>query len=73
MPLANGTSPDSVPCPECGEDTRVGLPRSAVLEAVTRGPSSDIDDGYTDGTESRKKRRRSACRDGHAFYVYFEF
>jgi hypothetical protein len=51
----------------------VGLPRSAVLEAVTRRPSPAIDDEYTDPTESRKKRRRSACRDGHAFYVYFEF
>jgi hypothetical protein len=73
VPLAKDTPPGSVPCPECGEDARVGLPRSAVLEAVTRRPSPEIDDEYTDPTESRKKRRRSACRDGHAFYVYFEF
>jgi hypothetical protein len=73
MPLARNVFADPVPCPECGEETRVGLPRSATVGAVSHRPSPEIDDGHADQGSSRKKVRQSCCRNGHPFYVYFEF
>jgi hypothetical protein len=73
MPLARNVFADPVSCPECEEETRIGLPRSATVGAVSCRPTPEIDTGHTDGGASRQKVRQSCCRNGHLFYVYFEF
>lgn len=55
----------TVDCPVCGQTTKAGLPRGAAVTSVTTDRPTDDVDGY------RRKCRRMACSDGHAFYVCF--
>lgn len=64
--------PDAVDCPVCGEQVRMGLPRSAAVEAVTVGIDAERDETYR-SESPRHKRRVNRCENGHRFHVYFEY
>lgn len=59
-----------VPCPECDAAVKMGLPRSAGIEDVTRLHAGDSP-APCDG--DRRKSRTTRCREGHPFRVCFEF
>jgi hypothetical protein len=65
-------SAGTVPCPECGKDVSVSLPRSATRRTVTAEPDDELD-GVTDDAEQRTRRLSFTCPVDHDVYVYFEW
>ncbi|MFB6157277.1 MAG: transcriptional regulator Brz [Haloferacaceae archaeon] len=55
-----------LPCPQCGSDVKVGLPKGSTVKSITvrERPESD---------EQRWKTREFTCRNGHEFFVAFEW
>lgn len=64
--------PNSVACPTCGSEVRMGLPRGTIIESVMETPTPELDEHLT-RDNSRHKRRRNTCPNDHPFYVYFSF
>lgn len=63
----------AVRCPECGLDTKMGLPRGATVQAVQPTADADADaDGGTVREDDRRKSRENRCENGHRFLVTFE-
>lgn len=53
-------------CPECGAEVEMGLPRGSTVKAITAVEKRDAE-------SPARKSRELVCRNGHEFYVFFEF
>lgn len=61
-------SPPVVPCPACGTDVAVSLPRSSEILSVTTDP-----DDPPEAAEQRRRRTQDACPRGHGFVIVYEW
>jgi uncharacterized Zn finger protein (UPF0148 family) len=62
-------SAGSVPCPTCGADVSVSLPRSATKERVTATPDRELEEEVED--DPRTRCLTFVCSADHEVHVYF--
>lgn len=55
-----------LPCPQCGSEVKMGLPRGATVKSVTAAERAEP-------AAPRRKMRSLVCHNDHELHVVFEW